>query len=381
MFTDIFTEWVIMFSFELEHTDGKARAGRITTPHGVVETPIFMPVGTVGSVKTLSPQELTDCGAQIILGNTYHLYLRPGTDVLEKFGGLAAFSSWKKPTLTDSGGFQVFSLAELNKITEEGVRFRSHLDGSPLFLDPETSIKIQESIGADIIMSFDECIPYPSDEDYVLKSVDRTARWAERGKAAKTRHDQALFGIVQGGVYENLRSRSARQITSIGFDGYSIGGLAVGEEISKMYEICGYTAELLPTDKPRYLMGVGTPEDLLNCIGVGVDMFDCVMPTRNARNGMLFTSSGRVHIKRADYAKSDEPVDKECSCYTCRNFSRGYLRHLYKAGELLALRLNSLHNIAFYLSLVKNAKNAIRNGVFAKFQAEALYRMKFGGSL
>ena len=381
MFTDIFTEWVIMFSFELEHTDGKARAGRITTPHGVVETPIFMPVGTVGSVKTLSPQELTDCGAQIILGNTYHLYLRPGTDVLEKFGGLAAFSSWKKPTLTDSGGFQVFSLAELNKITEEGVRFRSHLDGSPLFLDPETSIKIQESIGADIIMSFDECIPYPSDEDYVLKSVDRTARWAERGKAAKTRHDQALFGIVQGGVYENLRSRSVRQITSIGFDGYSIGGLAVGEEISKMYEICGYTAELLPTDKPRYLMGVGTPEDLLNCIGVGVDMFDCVMPTRNARNGMLFTSSGRVHIKRADYAKSDEPVDKECSCYTCRNFSRGYLRHLYKAGELLALRLNSLHNIAFYLSLVKNAKNAIRNGVFAKFQAEALYRMKFGGSL
>ncbi|MBQ3033254.1 MAG: tRNA guanosine(34) transglycosylase Tgt, partial [Deferribacterales bacterium] len=235
--------------------------------------------------------------------------------------------------------------------------------------------------GADIIMSFDECIPYPSDEDYVLKSVDRTARWAERGKAAKTRHDQALFGIVQGGVYENLRSRSVRQITSIGFDGYSIGGLAVGEEISKMYEICGYTAELLPTDKPRYLMGVGTPEDLLNCIGVGVDMFDCVMPTRNARNGMLFTSSGRVHIKRADYAKSDEPVDKECSCYTCRNFSRGYLRHLYKAGELLALRLNSLHNIAFYLSLVKNAKNAIRNGVFAKFQAEALYRMKFGGSL
>lgn len=369
-----------MFSFNLECTDGKARAGRISTPHGEIETPIFMPVGTVGSVKTLSPQELTDCGAQIILGNTYHLYLRPGTKILERFGGLAAFSSWKKPTLTDSGGFQVFSLAELNKITEDGVRFRSHLDGSPLFLDPETSIKIQESIGADIIMSFDECIPYPSDEGYVLKSVDRTARWAERGKAAKTRADQALFGIVQGGVYENMRSRSVKQITSIGFDGYSIGGLAVGEEISKMYDVCGYTAELLPVDKPRYLMGVGTPEDLLNCIGVGVDMFDCVMPTRNARNGMLFTSSGRLHIKRADYADSDDPVDSECSCYTCRNFSRGYLRHLYKAGELLALRLNSLHNIAFYLSLVKNARNAIKKGVFAEFQAETLYRMKFGGN-
>ncbi len=367
------------FSFRLEHTDGRARAGRISTPHGEIETPIFMPVGTVGSVKTLSPLELTECGAQIILGNTYHLYLRPGTEVLERFGGLAAFSSWKKPTLTDSGGFQVFSLAGLNKITEEGVSFRSHLDGSPLFLNPETSIKIQESIGADIIMSFDECIPFPSSREYVLKSVDRTARWAERGKAAKTRGDQALFGIVQGGVYEDMRMRSAGQITSIGFDGYSIGGLAVGEEIPRMYEICGYTADLLPRDKPRYLMGVGTPEDLLNCIGLGVDMFDCVMPTRNARNGTLFTSRGRLHIKRLDNALSDEPVDPECGCYTCRNFSRGYLRHLYKAGELLALRLNSLHNAAFYLSLVKNARNAIRKGVFSGFKSEALEKMKIGG--
>ncbi len=370
-----------MFSFKLEKKDGKARAGVITTPHGIIHTPIFMPVGTVASVKSLSPDDLNHCGAEIILGNTYHLYLRPGTDVLEHFRGLAKFSSWNKPTLTDSGGFQVFSLADLNKITEEGVKFRSHIDGSYIFLDPETSIKIQESIGADIMMSFDECIPYPSEVDYVLKSVDRTARWAERGKKAKKRQDQALFGIVQGSVYENMRHRSANQITSIGFDGYSIGGLAVGEEISKMYDICGYTAELLPEDKPRYLMGVGTPEDLLNCIDVGVDMFDCVMPTRNARNGLLFTSKGKLHIKRTDYIKSDEPIDDECSCYTCKNFSRGYLRHLFKANELLALRLNSIHNIYFYLSLVKNARNAINNGNFAEFKSATLDKMKSGGIL
>lgn len=369
-----------VFSFKLEHTDGAARAGRIFTPHGEIETPIFMPVGTVGSVKTLSPLELSECGAQIILGNTYHLYLRPGTEVLERFNGLAAFSSWKKPTLTDSGGFQVFSLTGLNKIAEDGVKFRSHLDGSPLFISPEISIKIQESIGADIIMSFDECIPFPSERDYVLKSVDRTARWAERGKAVKTRTDQVLFGIVQGSIYEDMRLRSVRQITSIGFDGYSIGGLAVGEEIKKMYEICGLTADALPADKPRYLMGVGTPEDLLNCIERGVDMFDCVMPTRNARNGTLFTSSGRVHIKRLENALSDEPVDSECCCYTCRNFSRGYLRHLYKAGEILALRLNSLHNVAFYLSLVKNARNAIKENRFSAFRSDTLEKMKIGGS-
>lgn len=367
-----------MFTFDLEFEDkgSAARAGKITTPHGVIETPIFMPVGTVGSVKTLSPADLEDCGAQIILGNTYHLYLRPGTEVLEHFGGLASFNAWHKPTLTDSGGFQVFSLAGRNRITEEGVSFSSHLDGAKLFLSPEKSVEIQESIGADIIMSFDECISLPAEESYVSKSIDRTARWAERGKKAKKRSDQALFGIVQGGTYKDMRRRSVSQITSIGFHGYSIGGLSVGEEISEMYDVCGFTADLLPKDKPRYLMGVGTPEDILTCIGLGVDMFDCVMPTRNARNATLFTSEGKISIKRADYAKSDEPLDKNCSCYTCRNFSKGYLRHLYKSGELLSLRLNSLHNIAYYLSLVKNARNAIKEGYFSKFRDDTLERIK-----
>ena len=370
-----------MFSFELEKSDSvtRARAGIINTPHGIIETPIFMPVGTVGSVKTLSPADLNDAGAQIILGNTYHLYLRPGTKILDHFGGLAKFSSWNKPVLTDSGGFQVFSLSELNKITEEGVQFRSHLDGSKHFLDPETSIKIQESINSDIMMSFDECIPCPSTKEYVSKSIDRTARWAERGKAAKSKDTQALFGIIQGGIYPDMRKRSVEQITSIGFDGYSIGGLSVGETKDEMYSTCDYTANLLPKDKPRYLMGVGTPEDILTCIGFGVDMFDCVMPTRNARNGMLFTSKGKLHIKRADYATSDLPVDSNCSCYTCKNFSRGYLRHLYKAGELLALRLNSLHNVSFYLSLVKRARHAIKEEKFIEFQHETIENMKYGG--
>ncbi len=366
-----------MFSYKIEAKDKEtnARAGVIDTPHGKVHTPIFMPVGTVGSVKTLSPAELNDAGAEIILGNTYHLYLRPGTELMKKFGGLAKFNAWNKPTLTDSGGFQVFSLADLNKITEDGVEFRSHLDGSKLYLNPEIAIDIQEAIGADIIMSFDECIPYPADHSYVLNSVDRTARWAERGKLAKKRDDQALFGIVQGGVYPDMRTRSARQLMDIGFDGYSIGGLSVGEKISQMYEICEHTANILPEDKPRYLMGVGTPEDLLTCIGHGVDMFDCVMPTRNARNATLFTSNGRLSIKRADNADSDDPIDPNCNCYACRTFSRGYLRHLYKAGEILALRMNSLHNISFYLSLVKNARNAIKEGNFKSFQTEMLERV------
>ncbi len=368
---------VMMFSFKLEKKDEhtNARAGVINTPNGIVHTPIFMPVGTVGSVKTLSPQELNDAGAEIILGNTYHLHLRPGEKVVKQFGGLAKFNAWNKPTLTDSGGFQVFSLADLNKIKEDGVEFRSHLDGSKLYLNPEIAIKIQEDIGADIIMSFDECIPYPAEHDYVLKSVDRTARWAERGKNAKTNEKQALFGIVQGGIYPDMRERSARQLTDIGFDGYSIGGLSVGEEISQMYDVCAHTTTLLPEDKPRYLMGVGTPEDLLTCIGHGVDMFDCVMPTRNARNATLFTSNGRLSIKRANNADSDEPIDANCDCYACRTFSRGYLRHLYKSGEILALRMNSLHNISFYLSLVKNARNAIKEGNFKTFQKEMIEKV------
>ncbi len=368
-----------MFKFELEETDGRARTGTITTPHGIIETPIFMPVGTVGSVKTISPLELNDMGAQIILGNTYHLHLRPGDEVVAKFGGLAKFNGWHRPTLTDSGGFQVFSLAEMNKITDDGVHFRSHLDGSKLFLNPESSIAIQQNIGADIMMAFDECVSYPSEKKYVADAMERTYRWAVRSREAKTNDRQALFGIIQGGVHKDLREISAKQITSIDFDGFAIGGLSVGEEIPLMYEVTSHTTEYMPVDKPRYLMGVGTPQDLLNCISYGVDMFDCVMPTRNARNALLFTSSGKVHIKNKEYQLSDEPVDRECDCYTCRNFSRGYLRHLYKSGELLGMRLNSIHNLHFYLSLVKRARNAIKLGVYNKFMKETLEKMSQGG--
>jgi len=369
-----------MFKFktEAECSDTKARAGRMWTHHGEIETPVFMPVGTVGSVKAISPAELNDAGAQIILGNTYHLHLRPGEEIVHQMGGLAKFNSWHKPTLTDSGGYQVFSLAEMNKISEEGVEFRSHLDGRKLFITPERSIEIQSKIGADIMMVFDECVPNPCPKDYVRKSIDMTARWAERCKAAKHREDQALFGIIQGGTYKDLRKISAEQITSIDFDGYAIGGLSVGEEIPVMYDLTDYCTDFMPKDKPRYLMGVGTPEDLLNGIARGVDMFDCVMPTRNARNGMLFTSKGRVHIKREEYKLSDEPVDPNCDCYTCRNFSRGYLRHLFKSGELLSQRLNSIHNLSFYLSLVKKARNAIQCGSFEKFKEETLENIKYG---
>jgi len=367
------------FRFDLEKTDGRARAGTITTPNGRIETPIFMPVGTVGSVKTISPAELGDMGAQIILGNTYHLHLRPGDEVVAKHGGLAKFNSWHRPTLTDSGGYQVFSLAEMNKITEDGVHFRSHLDGSKLYLSPETSIQIQQNIGADIMMAFDECVSYPSEKKYVAEAMERTYRWADRSLAAKTNDKQALFGIIQGGVHTDLRKISAEQITSIDFDGFAIGGLSVGEEIPLMYEVTSFTTDYMPKDKPRYLMGVGTPQDLLNCISYGVDMFDCVMPTRNARNGLLFTSKGKVHIKRKEYELSDKPVDENCDCYTCRTFSRGYLRHLFKSGELLGMRLNSLHNLHFYLSLVKRARNAINLGVYNNFMNETLEEMSSGG--
>ncbi|WP_265820571.1 tRNA guanosine(34) transglycosylase Tgt [Geovibrio ferrireducens] len=370
-----------MLKFTLEKTSekSKARAGRIVTPHGEIETPIFMPVGTVGSVKGVAPRELDEIGAQIILGNTYHLHLRPGEDTVAHFGGLAKFNSWNKPTLTDSGGFQVFSLAKLNKINEDGVEFRSHLDGSKLFLSPEKSMEIQQKIGADIMMAFDECVPYPSEKIYVEKSLELTTRWAERCLKAKTREDQALFGIIQGGVFPDLRKRSAEQICALPFDGFAIGGLSVGEDIPTMYEITDFITDYMPADKPRYLMGVGTPEDLLNGIERGVDMFDCVMPTRNARNALLFTNNGKLHIKAARHRLSDAPVDEECGCYTCRNFSRGYLRHLYKSGELLALKLNSIHNLHFYLSLVKRARNAINNGFFEDFKKEILDKISFGG--
>jgi queuine tRNA-ribosyltransferase len=343
------------FSLIAKDKDTKARAGLLKTLHGEVETPIFMPVGTVGSVKTISPAELRAMGAQIILGNTYHLHLRPGEDVVAHFGGLAAFNSWHGPTLTDSGGFQVFSLAQMNKITEDGVKFRSHLDGSLLELNPEVSIGIQTKLGSDIVMCFDECVANPAEKSYVAASVERTRRWAGRCRAEMDRlaNPNMLFGIIQGGIYADLRAESAKHMQDIGFEGYAIGGLSVGEPPKVMYEITDATTEHMPEDKPRYLMGVGTPEDIITGIGLGVDMFDCVMPTRNARNALLFTSTGKVHIKRQEYRLSDEPVDANCDCYTCKNFSRGYLRHLYKAGELLAMRLNSIHNLHYYLSLVK----------------------------
>lgn len=363
--------------FELQATDTetKARAGVLYTKDGDVETPIFMPVGTAASVKTLSPQDLDDCGTQIILGNTYHLHLRPGEDAVAHFGGLKKFSSWHGPTLTDSGGFQVFSLSERRKITEEGVSFASHLDGSKLWLSPEKSIEIQTKLDSSVMMCFDECVSNPSEFKYVEDSIERTARWEERCKKARPDNSQLLFGIIQGGIYPELRKRSAQQITSIGFDGYAIGGLSVGEPNEVMYEITDYTTDYMPKEYARYLMGVGTPTDILTCIGLGVDMFDCVMPTRNARNGLLFTSRGKVHIKRQEYRLSDEPLDAECNCYTCRNFSRGYLRHLFRAGEILGLRLNSLHNIHHYLSLVKGARHAIKKGAFLEYQNKYLEKI------
>lgn len=361
-----------MFSFNIEKVDDSARAGILTTPHGLIHTPIFMPVGTAGSVKAISPEDLERSGVEIILGNTYHLHLRPGEEVVSHFGGLAKFNSWNKPTLTDSGGFQVFSLAKLNKIDEEGVSFRSHIDGRLLYLSPEKSIEIQNKIGADIIMSFDECPPYPATYEYMKSSVERTTRWASRCKAIHKNEKQALFGIVQGGVYDDLRQQSANELIDLDFFGYSIGGVAVGEPADEMYRVTEHTAKLLPKNKPRYLMGVGTPEDILNCISYGVDMFDCVMPTRNARNGMLFTSKGRVNIKRQEYRLSDEPLDDNCDCYTCKNFSKGYLRHLFKAGEILSFRLNSIHNINYYLSLVKKSRHAIMNGIFKEFRQTTL---------
>ena len=370
-----------MAVYELQNTDNntKARAGVLHTIHGDVETPIFMPVGTAASVKSLSPQDLIDCTAQIILGNAYHLHLRPGEDIVERLGGLSKFSSWNGPVLTDSGGFQVFSLADRRKITDDGVEFRSHLDGSKLYISPEKSIEIQIKLGASVMMCFDECVSNPCEYAYVEQSVDRTMRWAKRCKETKKDNGQLLFGIIQGGIYRDLRKKSAEQIVDTGFDGYAVGGLSVGEPNEVMYEITDMMTEYMPADSARYLMGVGTPEDIVTAIGLGIDMFDCVMPTRNARNGLLFTSKGKLHIKREEYKMSDEPVDDECDCYTCKNFSRGYLRHLYKSGEILALRLNSLHNTRYYLSLVNGARNAIKLNSYSEYKNEFFNKIN-GGS-
>jgi queuine tRNA-ribosyltransferase len=367
-------------TFEVEARDPGtgARAGRLVTPHGTIETPVFMPVGTQGTVKAVSQEDLHAVGAQIILGNAYHLYLRPGLSVLEQAGGLHRFMGWDRPILTDSGGFQVFSLAALNKVTPEGVAFQSHIDGSRHFFTPESAIDNQIAIGADIMMCFDECTAHPAAHGVAAESLRMTAAWAARCKrrwqdcGADAR--QALFGIVQGSVYEDLRIESVERTVEIGFPGYAIGGVSVGESKEEMVRAVEWTAPRLPADKPRYLMGVGPPEDILEAVERGVDMFDCVMPTRNARNGSLFTSQGRINIKNAAYGADFGPLDPECGCPTCRAYSRAYLSHLFRSGEVLALRLNTLHNLFFMLQFAANVRRAIRVGRFAEFKGEFLRR-------
>lgn len=359
------------FSFELDHVDPSgARRGRFHTAHGTVETPIFMPVGTAATVKAMTPGELTSIGSQIILGNTYHLFLRPGHDLIERLGGLHRFMNWDGPILTDSGGFQVFSLSNLRKITEEGASFQSHIDGSKHFLSPEVSLQVQEALGSDIIMQLDECPPYPASKEEVQRATELSLRWAKRTKEAKNpaKAHQALFGIMQGGVHEDLRQLSAEGLQEIGFDGYAIGGVSVGEGGELMREVLGYAPDFLPREKPRYLMGVGTPLDLLDAVGAGVDMFDCVMPTRNARNGQLFTSRGKMNIKGARFREDAGPVDPECACETCRNYSRAYLHHLFKSNEILGHRLMTLHNLSFYLNLMEGMRRAICEDRFTGFK-------------
>lgn len=364
----------VIGQFDLQAQDGEARAARLQTAHGAFETPIFMPVGTKATVKAMFPEELEDLGAQIILGNTYHLHLRPGESVVKELGGLHKFMNWNKPILTDSGGFQVFSLSQLNKITEEGVEFRSHLDGAKHFISPEKSMQIQMDLGADIIMAFDECLPHPSPKEKIIESMDMTLRWLQRSKDAMTREESLLFGIVQGGLDLELRRRSLQQITSVELPGYALGGFSVGEPIHMMHELVSVLGREMPKEKPRYLMGVGTPLDLILCVDAGIDMFDCVMPTRVARNGLLFTWQGKVRIKNEKYRLDDGPLDPECDCYTCKNYSRAYLRHVFVAGEIISSRLNTLHNLHFYLSLMKKAREAIKQGAWKDFRNDCLTR-------
>jgi queuine tRNA-ribosyltransferase len=369
------------FSFTLLRTEGWARRGVLGTPHGDVQTPVFMPVGTQGAVKALTHEHLEKAGAEIILGNTYHLHLRPGDPLIARRGGLHRFIGWPHPILTDSGGYQVFSLNERRTLTEEGVTFRSHLDGSRHLLSPEGVVDIQARLGSDVAMTFDECLSHPATHERARESMERTLRWARRARdrfLAVGRGDadnveiinpgQAQFGIVQGGVYPDLRERSVEGTTTIGFDAYALGGLSVGEPVDEMYRIVEQTCGWLPADRPRYLMGTGTPADLIECVARGVDMFDCVMPTRNARNGQLFTRQGRVNIKNAAYAEDDRPPDGECGCYTCRTCSRAYLRHLYMAGEMTAATLNTLHNVQFYLDTMRSIRDAIEFGRFEELR-------------
>ncbi len=362
------------FEFELLHVCKQtgARRGRLHTPHGVIETPVYMPVGTQASVKTMSPDELKDIGSQIILSNTYHLHLRPGEDLVAEAGGLHGFMNWDRPVLTDSGGFQVFSLADLRRLNDDGVEFRSHLDGSKHFFSPETSIGIQEKLGADIIMQFDECSPYPCDYPRAKDAMYRTLRWLERCMKAKTREDQALFGIVQGAFYADLRIECAKEMSKLDLPGFGIGGLSVGEPKQVMYDMLEQMMPFMPEAKPRYLMGVGSPDCLIEGVLRGVDMFDCVLATRVARNGTVFTHDGRLVVRNGKYAHDFSPLDSDCDCYTCRNFSRAYIRHLFKAGEILALRLNSLHNLYFLSKMMEEMRTAIENDCFGDW-ANAFY--------
>ncbi len=360
-----------MIDFQVSNQDGTARAGKLDTHHGNILTPIFMPVGTLGTVKAAAPEELKALGTQILLGNTYHLHLRPGDELIHKLGGLHRFMNGDGPILTDSGGFQVFSLAKLLKREEEGVVFRSHIDGRKVKLTPESSIAIQQNLGSTIMMCFDECLELPAEREKVQRSLELTSRWATRCKDARTT-DQALFGIIQGGGEEGLREESLQQLQEIGFDGYAIGGLSVGESNEEMYRVTRHIAPRMPSDLPRYLMGVGEPRDLLEGVEAGVDMFDCVLPTRNARNGSLFTSHGKISIKQARFREDPKPLDPECQCNTCQHYSRAYLRHLYLSGEILGMRLNTLHNLHFFLNLMKNARNAILENRFAAFKKEFL---------
>jgi queuine tRNA-ribosyltransferase len=355
--------------FELLGRDGAARRGRLTLAHGSMETPAFMPVGTYGTVKGMSPEDLRAVGAQIVLGNTFHLWLRPGLDVIDAHGGLHRFMGWDRPILTDSGGFQVFSLGDLRKITEEGVTFRSPINGDACFLSPEESMRIQRSLNSDVAMIFDECTPYPADEAQAGASMELSLRWALRSKRAHEGNPNALFGIVQGGMHEKLRDRSLAGLREIGFDGYAIGGLSVGEPKEDMQRVLAHTAPQLPTDAPRYLMGVGTPADIVHAVRKGIDMFDCVMPTRNARNGWIFTSAGTIRLRNARYRDDIRPLDENCACYTCRNFSRAYLHHLQRANEILGAHLNTVHNLHFYHQLMGDLRKAIEAGKLGEYAA------------
>ncbi|MBI4886605.1 MAG: tRNA guanosine(34) transglycosylase Tgt [Acidobacteria bacterium] len=376
---------MLPFSFRLRSTDGAARLGELETPHGIVQTPAFMPVGTQGAVKAMRHRELEEAGAEIILANTYHLLVRPGDALIARRGGLHRFTGWTRPILTDSGGFQVYSLARRRVITEEGADFQSHLDGARYLLTPERATDVQAHLGSDVAMVLDECVALPATRDQAAEAMLRSVRWAERcrrrlldlrrgaisGVVVST-PAQAQFGIIQGGVFQDLRDESADRTLRIGFEGYAIGGLSVGEPLDQLYAVTGDTARRLPADRPRYLMGVGTPDDLVECVARGIDMFDCVLPTRNGRNGQLFTSQGRINIKNAQYAEDDGPLDPACGCYTCRHHSRAYLRHLYMAGEMTAGALNTLHNLSFYLDTMRRIRDAIAFRTFENFRQEFL---------